>query len=173
MINELLGRLLSALNFVASLMICGIMLIITTDVIGRAFFRFPLYGVPEITKLSIISIVWLQMAYTLRARQHLRSNLILGALPRLGQRTVLVLNALVGIVIFSLIAYYAYPELMRAWRTGAFEGEHPVRIPVWPIWATIVLGSALTALEYAIQAVQTIAGRGEDVDLAPVPVERV
>lgn len=173
MLNDLLGRLLSGLNFIASLMICGIMLIITTDVIGRAFFRFPLYGVPEITKLSIISIVWLQMAYTLRVRQHLRSNLILSALPRVGQRTILVLNALVGIVIFSLICYYSYPELLRAWRTGVFEGEHPVRIPVWPIWTTIVIGSALMALEYAVQAVQTIAGRGEDIQLAQAPVERL
>lgn len=169
--NQLFGRLLSALNIVASLLICTIMLIITTDVVGRALFRFPLYGVPEMTKLSIICIVWLQMAYTLRQRQHLRSNLILGVLPRIGQQGVLLLNALVGVDIFTLIAYYSYPELLRAWRTGAFEGEHPVRIPVWPIWATVVIGSALTALEYVIQAVQTLLGRGEDIHATPPTAE--
>jgi TRAP-type mannitol/chloroaromatic compound transport system permease small subunit len=116
------------------------------------------------TKLSIISIVWLQMAYALRQRQHLRTNLLLGALPRLGQHTILILNASTGIVIFFLIAYYAYPEFVRAWRTGAFEGEHPVRIPVWPIWGTVMIGSTLTAVEYAIQAGQTLFGQGEDAE---------
>lgn len=169
---QLFGRLLSALNLIASLLICAIMLIITVDVIGRAFFRFPLYGVPEITAMSVICIVWLQMAYTLRQRQHLRSNLILAALPRMGQRTILLLNALIGVGIFSLIAIYAYPELLRAWRTGAFEGEYPARIPVWPIWGTVVLGAALTALEYAVHVVQTILGQGEDVEEAATSIDR-
>ena len=53
--------------------------------------------------------------------------------------------------------------MLRAWRIGAFEGERPVRVPTWPIWAIVVLGAALTALEYAGQAVQTVLGQHDDV----------
>ena len=158
------GRLLSLLNFLASLLILAIMLIITTDVLGRVLFGTPLYGVPEITKLSIVCIVWLQMGYALRERQHLRSNLILGALPRLGQRTVLILNAAAGMAILGLIALYSYPELVRAWSTGAFEGEHPMRIPTWPIWLIVIIGSALTAIEYLVQLVQNATGGGAQIE---------
>lgn len=157
------GRLLSALNFTASLLIVAIMLLITTDVLGRALFSLPLHGVPELTKFSIVCMVWLQMAYTLRAREHLRSNLILRVMPRLGQRTILLLNAAMGALMMFLIAYYSYPEMLRSWRIGAFEGEHPVRIPTWPIWSIVVIGSALTSIEYAYQAIQALLGRGEEV----------
>ena len=43
-------------------------------------------------------MVWLQMAHTLRARQHLRSNLILAALPGLGQRAIILLNCVAGVI---------------------------------------------------------------------------
>lgn len=152
------GRLLSVLNFLAALLIVAIMLLITTDVVGRAFFSYPLYGVPELTKFSIVCMAWLQMAYTLHARQHLGSTLILSALPKLSRRAVITLNCLAGAGLMTLIAYYSFPEMVRAYKFGDFEGEYPVRVPTWPIWAIIVGGSALTALEYAGQAVQTLLG---------------
>lgn len=160
----LFGRLLSALNFIASLLIVGIMLLITTDVALRASLNMPLHGVPEITKFSIVCMVWLQMAYTLRSRHHLRSNLILRAMPVLGRQAILFLNGVLGAVVMGLIAYYSYPELIRAWTMGAFEGEHPVRIPTWPIWGIVTVGSALTAVEYVVQSVQALLGRDDGLD---------
>ena len=153
------GRFLSVLNLIAALLILGLMLLISADVIGRAFFSAPLYGVPEITKLSIICMIWLQMAYTLRQRKHLRSTLVLLALPDRPRRAIKMLNCVAGAVLMTLIAWYSFPELVRAYTFGVFEGEHPVRVPVWPIWAIIVLGAGVTALEYAGQAVQEILGR--------------
>jgi TRAP-type C4-dicarboxylate transport system permease small subunit len=165
----LLGKLLAFLNLIAALLIVAIMFLITTDVIGRAFFAYPLYGVPEITKLSIICMVWLQMAYTLRVRQHLRSTLIVGALPIIPRRAVLLLNCVAGSILMAIIAYYAYPELVRSYRLGYFEGEHPVRVPTWPIWAIVVLGSALTAIEYVIQGYQAIRGDDDNIAIEPLP----
>lgn len=154
-------RVLSTLNFAASLLIVAIMLVITTDVAGRAFFGRPLYGVPELTKFSVVCMVWLQMAYTLRTGKHLRSTLLLNMMGRPGRRVVLVLNCALGAVLMGMIAYYSFPEMLRVWRIGAFEGEHPVRIPTWPIWAIVVGGSGLTAAEYARQAVSLMVGRGD------------
>lgn len=154
-------RILSTLNFAASILIVAIMLVITTDVAGRAFLGRPLYGVPELTKFSVVCMVWLQMAYTLRTGKHLRSTLFLNMMGDGGQRMVLVLNCLLGALLMVTVAYYSFPEMVRAWRIGSFEGEHPVRIPTWPIWSVVVGGSALTAVEYARQAVGHILGRGE------------
>jgi len=151
-------RILSTLNFAASILILAIMLVITADVAGRAFLGQPLHGVPELTKFSVVCMVWLQMAYTLWTGKHLRSTLLLEMMGDAGRRGVLILNSALGAVLMLLIAYYSYPEMMRAWRIGAFEGEHPVRIPTWPIWAIVVGGSALTAIEYARQAICLIVG---------------
>ena len=42
------------------------MVLINSDVIGRNLFNAPILGVPEMTSLSIVGIVFLQLADTLR-----------------------------------------------------------------------------------------------------------
>ncbi|MGE5145715.1 MAG: TRAP transporter small permease [Candidatus Eiseniibacteriota bacterium] len=156
----LLGRLVSGLNVCASLLTLAIAVSIGADVLGRVLFRHPLYGIPEITKLSIVAIVWLQMAYTLHVRKHLRSDTLLGAFPSGWRRGVMLVNAGAGAFVFGVIAYYGWPALTSAWLNGVFEGEEPVRIPVWPVWAVLVGGAGLTAIEYGAQALQAL-GIGE------------
>jgi TRAP-type C4-dicarboxylate transport system permease small subunit len=154
-----LGRLLAALNIAASFLTLGLILLIGVDVFGRWLAGYPLQGVPEIAKLAIVCIVWLQMGYTLHIRKHLRADTLLQVMPLGGRRTVAALNALGGLFIFAVIAYAGYWELLRSWTGGIFEGEHPVRVPVWPVWLVITLGAALTAIEYAVQFSQA-AGFG-------------
>jgi len=149
--------LLSGMNLFASFMVAALMLLITADVCSRAFVGMPFHGVPEITKLSLVTMLWLQTAYTLRQREHLRSTLLLRKLPVAGQRTVLLLNCAAGAGMMGLIAWFGGDELTRAWRINAFEGEHPVRVPVWPIWSIVIAGASLSCFEYMVQAVRAVS----------------
>lgn len=148
------GVLLAALNTIASVWVLFLVGLISADVLGRVAFNAPLPGVPEIVKFSIVGMVWLQMAYTLRANAHLRTVLVLATLPRLGQRVTLIINSLVGVGMFSLIVWLGWIELVKSWEIGAFEGEEPLRIPVWPIWAILVGGAALTAIQFLLDAIR-------------------
>jgi TRAP-type C4-dicarboxylate transport system permease small subunit len=153
---ELFGRLQYVMNLCAAFLILGLMLMISADVIGRTVFSSPLYGVPELTKFAVVCIAWLQMAYALRQNKHLRSTLVLDALPRLPRRVVIVANCLMGAAMMGLIVWFSWPEMLRAYQGGIFEGEHPVRVPVWPIWGIVILAAGTTAIEYAGQAVLAI-----------------
>jgi TRAP-type C4-dicarboxylate transport system permease small subunit len=146
--------LLAGFNTLASVWVLFLVGLISADVIGRAGFNAPLPGVPEIVRFSIVGMVWLQMAYTLRSGNHLRTTLFLGRMPNLVQRAVLIANSLVGIAMFVLIAWLGWIELVKTYEIGAFEGEHPVRIPVWPVWAILVGGAAFTALQFALDAIR-------------------
>ncbi|WP_372921604.1 TRAP transporter small permease [Roseovarius sp.] len=157
------GHLLRVTNVVASLGILGIMLLICLDVIFRVFVNAPITGVPEIVKVGVVAIVWLQFGYALRAGQHLRSNLLFSALPRGLRRIVYGLNCLLGIGVFALIVLYTYDDVLKAFQRGTFEGEHPMRIPVWPVWAILVFGAGLMAVEYAIQLVRVVVNTETDV----------
>ena len=147
-------NLLAGMNTLASIWVLFIVALISVDVIGRAAFNSPLPGVPEIVRFSIVGMVWLQMAYTLRMGNHLRTTLFLGRMPGVAQRAVLIANSLVGVGLFVLIAWLGWIEMAKSYDIGAFEGEHPVRIPVWPIWAILVGGAALTALQFALDALR-------------------
>ncbi len=143
-------NLLSTCNNIASLVVVFLILLISSDVILRGAFNNPLPGVPEIVKFAIVGMFWLQCAYALRARKHLRTTILLGALPRPAQVTILILNALVGAFMFGFIAWLATTETMKTWEIGAFEGEHPVRIPIWPLWGLLVFGAVLTMIQFVL-----------------------
>ena len=146
------NALLAALNAFASLWILFLVALISADVIGRGVFNWPLPGVPEIVRLSLVAVFWLQVAYTLRTGRHLRTTMILDRLSEPARRMVLVLNAVFGTLLFAAIAYWAFFDAVRAWETDEFEGEHPVRIPTWPLWWSLVIGAMLTSIQYLILA---------------------
>jgi TRAP-type C4-dicarboxylate transport system permease small subunit len=166
--SRLYDRLLQGLNALASLWVLFLVGLISTDVIGRAFFKAPLPGVPEIVKFSIVGMVWLWMAYALRSGAHLRTNLLLGRLPAVPQRIVLAVNAAIGVCLFAMIAWLGSIEMAKSYEYGAFEGEDPVRIPVWPIWGLLVLGAALTAVQYAIDTLRFVTRPPRPSEVADV-----
>jgi TRAP-type C4-dicarboxylate transport system permease small subunit len=151
------GGLVSGMNVVASVLVLALMALISADVIGRGSFNSPIPGVPEIVKFSIVAMVWLQMAYTLRARKHLRTTIGLALMPAAGQRVVLVLNSLVGVAMFACIGWLSVEELASSWEFDSFEGAYPVRIATWPLWAMLVAGASLTAVQYALDALRYLA----------------
>jgi TRAP-type C4-dicarboxylate transport system permease small subunit len=152
--TRLFHGLLAGLNTLASLWVLFIVALVSADVIGRAAFNTPLAGVPEIVRFSIVGMVWLQMAYTLRSGNHLRTTLFLARMPNAAQRAVLIANSLIGIGLFVMIAWLGWIEMAKSYDIGAFEGEHPVRIPVWPVWAILVGGAVLTAIQFALDALR-------------------
>jgi len=163
--NRAFHNLLAGMNTLASVWVLFIVGLVSTDVIGRAAFNSPLPGVPEIVRFSIVGMVWLQMAYTLRSGNHLRTALALGKMPPLAQRAVLIANSLVGIGLFVMITWLGWIAMVKTFEIGAFEGEHPVRIPIWPVWGILVGGAALTALQFALDVVRylTVGPRASEL----------
>lgn len=144
------GGLLATCNNIASLVVVFLMLLISADVFLRGGFNSPIPGVPEIVKFAIVGMFWLQVAYCLRARKHLRTTILLGALPRGAQIGVLILNALVGAAMFGFIAWLGWAETLKSYDIGAFEGEYPVRIPIWPLWGILVFGAVTTTIQFIL-----------------------
>lgn len=166
--ERLFDGLLSGLNIAASLWVLVLVALVSADVIGRGAFNSPIPGVPEMVKFSIVGMVWLQMAYTLRAGKHLRTTVGLARMPGAGRRAVLIANALVGVVMFGFIAWLGWSEMATSFEIGAFEGEYPVRIPVWPLWGVLVAGAMLTAIQFVLDAVRYFVHGPSDAELDSV-----
>jgi len=152
-------RVLAALNMAGAAWVVFLMLLITADVCGRAFLGSPLFGVPEIVKISVVGLVWLMMPHTLKIGAHLRSTILLDRMPPVAQRGVEVFNCLLGIAMFALIVYSGWDKMVEAWQIGEFEGEEPMRVPTAPIRSMVVLGAALMALQFLVMLVEHLRGR--------------
>ena len=151
-------RLLSLLNMLGAVWVVALMFLIVVDVVGRAF-GSPLFGVPEIVKISVVGLVWCMMPHTLKIGAHLRSTVLMDRMPAGGRRAVEVLSCVLGIAMFALIVYSGWDKMIEAWQIGEFEGEEPMRVPTAPIRTMVFVGAALTSLQFLVLLIEQLRGR--------------
>ena len=152
------GIITQALNVIGTLLILSMVVAVNADVIGRDFFNHPVPGVVEFLGLSIVAIVFLQMANTLREGRHVSNDLLLQLIsrkrPRVEAGFYAVFN-LLGAILFALIVIYVWPYFMQNWTNGYFRGTTGVvQIPIWPFQVALVVGSVVTALQFIVLAWQ-------------------
>ena len=150
------GFLLSVLSSIGSLWILVLMIVINVDVIGRTAFTSPLPGVPELVSLSIVAIIFIQLAHTLRVGRITRAEGLLRFLRRKRPNIEGVLEmifSLAGAILFAVLFYATYPMFMLAWRTGEFVGvEGYITYPIWPVRLIILIGSACCCVQFLLSA---------------------
>lgn len=150
------ARVIGAMNAVGTLWIIGLMILINADIFGRTFLHSPIAGVPELVAFSIVGIVFLQLAHTLRAGSMTRSDVLLNVLERKAPRArhlLLCLFHLIGGLLLVLIAWKFWPSVSAAW-------QHPERnfmgnpgfftIPQWPLFMLVFLGIVATAVQFFV-----------------------
>jgi TRAP-type mannitol/chloroaromatic compound transport system permease small subunit len=157
---RLFGHLTEVLNTLGTLWILALMLLINADVVGRSVFSRPIAGVPEIVSLSIIGIVFLQLASTLRAGRMTRSDMLLNALERRAPRVMRGIDFLfnlAGVYIVSVIFFASYPRFTTAVARNEFVGAiGHFTAPTWPIKLVLLIGAAALALQFLIQALYSL-----------------
>lgn len=151
-----LHRLTGAMNALGTLWIAALMLLINLDVVGRNLLSRPLDGVPEIVALSIVGIVFLQLADTLREGRFTRADVLLDRLartrPALGDALHAVFHV-VGAALMGVILWASWDPLLESIRIREYVGAvGSFQAPVWPVRLITLLGLALTAVCYGLLA---------------------
>lgn len=148
--------LTGAMNALGTLWILGLMLLINADVIGRDVFATPVRGVTEIVALSIVGIVFLQLADTLRAGRFTRADVLLQRLQTTQPALAAALHALfhlVGAALLLVILWASWEPLVESVRTREYVGAiGDFQAPVWPVRLVTLLGLGVTALCYLLLA---------------------
>jgi len=150
--RNLFAGLLVGLNAIGTVWIFVLMLVINADVIGRTAFSAPLPGVPELVRLSIVGIVFLQIGYTLRSGRITRVESFSDKLERRWPRFALAMQgcySLLGAALFIILFVSCRPIFVRAWTNGDYAGvEGYVTYPFWPIYLILLIGCACSGLQY-------------------------
>ncbi len=143
---------ISGLNAVGTLWIFVIMVAINTDVFSRYLFNAPVSGVPLVIELSIVAIVFVQLAAALRGGRMTRSDILIGRLlaarPMAGH-TLQAIYHLAGAVLMAGIFNYVLPVLEKTWKRDTYAGlEGDVTIQVWPFKLLVVMGAGFCAVQF-------------------------
>jgi len=132
---------------------------ITIDVAGRGLFNQPLTGTYELITNSIAMIAFLQVAYAVQSRSMLRADFLLHLFPGWLKTVLDIIGYAAGAIIFALIVYGCIDPLTQAIVRGEYEGDGALRVPVWPIYCIVILGSLLASLSYLVMLGEEITKR--------------
>lgn len=150
--KTLLGRLFEkvivGLNVAATAWIFGMILFVVLDVGGRVLFNYPLTGVPEIIKISNPMIAFLQITYVLYTGRHIRTDILIDRMSTKGNAWINIVNAAMGVFIFSLNFYSGWDLTVTAFDIWEYEGEGALRVPTAPIRLIILIGSVLMIIQF-------------------------
>jgi TRAP-type C4-dicarboxylate transport system permease small subunit len=150
------GATTRILNVVGTILILAMVVAVNADVAGRNIFNRPLAGVLEFVGLSIVAIVFLQMANTLREDRHVSNDILMrlvaGVWPRLAA-VVYSLFFCVGAALMLLIVWFVWPIVVENYIGGYYKGTAGlIQIPTWPFLAAVVIGAAATAVQFLLLA---------------------
>jgi TRAP-type C4-dicarboxylate transport system permease small subunit len=156
--SSLFGWFTAALNFIGTILIIAMAIAVNADVGGRNLFNHPIPGVNEFLGLSIVAVVFLQLANTLREGRHVSNDIIMQAIgvyqPRVAYAFYGAFN-LIGAGLMAMIVWFVWPMFVEMYRAGYYKGTAGVvEIPVWIFVLPVVIGGAATAIQYILFAMQ-------------------
>lgn len=149
------GALVSGMNAAGTCWIVVLMLLINVEAIGRSAFNEPIIGVIEMIEISIVGIVFMQLADSLRQGVLTRSdglyNQVMQRKPRVAHGMGLI-TCLLGAVFMLVILWGSVPFLAQVWNENWYIGvEGMFTAPVWPVQLMIVIAIAVTMTQFAVQ----------------------
>lgn len=160
LIFRLFDRLTALMSMIGTVGILFIMLLITADVVGRAFLGRPISGVPEIVSMLILSIVFLQIANTLLRGRLTRADGFLMVVRSKSPRLAGVLDAVMhfaGVGLVGVLTNAFYPLFMRSYGRNEMVGTvGQFLAPIWPTYFIVVMGAAMLCIAFALRAIQIL-----------------
>lgn len=156
----LFDRLVVGMNAAGSVWILALILLVTSDALGRSFFAAPIVGTVELVQLSIVGIVFMQLGDTVRTERLTRSETFLDALRLARPRAAAALDAacaLLGALYMAIALWGSIPLLAEAIRRNSWIGNEGVfTAPVWPVKTVIVLGLAVCLAQFLRLATRSL-----------------
>ena len=155
-----MGRIYKSLNLWLGLsggiVLIGMMLLTTCDVISRYIFNLPITGSYEITEGMMVVIVFLFISHTQASKAHINIDFIVVLLPTKWRRAIDLLTHLVSLLIVILLAYMSvirWRELMRIQEHTAI-----LHLPVSPFLLIMAFGLLVYSLELLKDVIRLVKG---------------
>ena len=143
-----LDRVLGA---AAAILLFGLMMLTTADVIGRYIFNWPLRGAFEITELLLLTLIFAGLPLASRADEHVTLDFIDMAL---GEKGRLLLRRLVDLLCGMLILALAWRVWIKAGKIAGYgDTTEVLRLPVAPFVYFMAVMVAVTGVVHMVKMI--------------------
>jgi TRAP-type mannitol/chloroaromatic compound transport system permease small subunit len=163
----LFDTLISWMNRIGTAWVFILLILINLDIFKRFLLNAPIRGVPEMVSISIVGLVFMQLAHTLKQGRLTRAETFLNWLKARYFKAAVCLEALfhlVGAALFIVIFAGSLPLFIRAWSIKEYVGaQGDFMIPVWPVKLIILVGSLAVVLQFLILALDNLRALGQSL----------
>lgn len=140
------------MNTLGSFWILLLVVLVTSDALGRTFLNYPITGTHEMIQISVVGIVFLQLADAIRTGRLTRSDSFLGIVSLKWPRAGAALDGLfcmLGAIFMGIGLWGSVPLLQESIDRGSYLGNEGIfTAPVWPVKTIIVLGLGVCLLVF-------------------------
>ena len=135
-------KLESALNLLGGIVIFLLVLLATTNVLGRWLFDMSISGYIDWVEQAMAFMAFLGIAYTKRLGGHIRMDIFVSHLRGRLLWFVELISVVLMLIITLFLIYGSYLHFLRAYTLG--DSSLDIDLPTWP--AKLVVPVALTVL---------------------------
>ena len=163
------------LNVLAAGWLMAIAVLILYDVLVReagipaGLFKEPFYGTNEIVSNSVVAILFLQLPLSILNRSSLRTTIFYSQDGRKGRGYIDATSYILGAVMFLLIAWGSWDNMIEGWAIGEVEGSGIITIPVYPIRTLLFSVSGVVAIVCLLLAYDAVVDP-EEIEDKPILV---
>ena len=158
-----LTKAANGLNVLAAGWLMAIAVLILYDVLVReagipaGLFKEPFYGTNEIVSNSVVAILFLQLPLSILNRSSLRTTIFYSQAGQKGRGYIDATSYIIGAVMFLLIAWGSWDNMIEGWEIGEVEGSGIITIPVYPIRTLLFAVSGIVAAVCLLLAYDAVA----------------
>lgn len=150
MVDNVVNTVSRVCSTIAAFWAMALAFLILWDITGRTFFNAPFDGTIEIVANSMVSILFLQMPYTIYRGAHLRTTVIYQNLSDLPRRLIDIFVAVLGVWFFYSIAIGGWEDMIIGWNVDEREGEGSIRVPIYPVRTLIIVFAFVSMIVYLV-----------------------
>ena len=154
--DRFVDRLSRAGAILSSLLMLGLVGLITVEIVGRSFFDYSTMLADEYSGYLFLALVYLGLAYTFRAGGHIRITIVTSRLSPQGQRWADVLAGGLTLLILLFALVYSWQFMMES-KEMEMVSEGVSETPLWLTQIPIVAGLALFVLAALVFTLRRIA----------------
>lgn len=171
-------RLLSSLDTLidraeAFILAWGVIIMATNtiaNVFGRYVFSQSIYFTEELNEFLIIIITFMGLGYVTRKGRHIRMSAFYDLLPVRAKKLMMILIACLTAVVMFILAWYAFEYVAKIARRGRVTPA--LQVPLYMTYVWVVIGFALTGIQYVLTMVKNLNLADEDVYISYTTVDQ-
>lgn len=154
--DRIMNSIEKTLHVIGYITIFAIMIIISINTIGRAFFNIPIKGSYELVTLFLmVIVVFFTLSYSFKKGEHVRVDILYQKFSERTKNCVDSFVLLLSTVLFSFITYQSFQLTYKVWiENHYFFGA--ISLPSYLSYIWVPIGCGVLTLRLLIDLIKNI-----------------